>query len=60
MKYTKEAQFLEGVAMVKIDSGDIGIKLLLLDYTYKKVVSIIEYQKLLDKEIYRIKLLTLL
>ena len=44
--------------MVKIDGEEVRVRILLLDYTEKKVISISEYDKLLDKEISRIKLLT--
>ena len=54
----KEAQFLRGVAIVKINSEEARVRMLLLDCTDTKVIGISEYKKLLNKEISKVKLLT--
>ena len=58
MKYTKEARFLGGVAMIKSGGDDVGVRLPLLNYIEKKVVGIPEWEKLVAKEIKRVKSLT--
>ena len=58
MKYAKEAQFLRDIIIVKIDCEEVGVRMLLLDYTKKKVIGISKYKKLLDKEISRVKSFT--
>ena len=58
MKYVKEAWFLGGIAIVNINSTEVRVWMLLLDYTKKKIIGISKYNKLLDKEFSRVKSLT--
>ena len=55
-KYPEQARFCFGVAKVKLlDGSIIGRRCRLFDYTGKKMVSISDYEKLITKEIDRVK-----
>ena len=58
MKHTKEAKFLGGVGMLKSSDGDVGVRLPLLNYAEQKAVGAPEWDKLVAKEITRVKSLT--
>ena len=56
MKYTKEAYFCAGVAMILDNDGkEVSERVPLLNYAEKRLVSIREYDELVVKEIRRTK-----
>jgi hypothetical protein len=56
VKYPKEVRLLLGVACVKESNGEErGIRMDLLDYTEKKVISLKDTKKIIDEEIKRVR-----